>query len=216
MLATFVHLLQGTPYVYQGEELGMTNVKFEAIADYQDIETLNFYREWVDERGADRGDILRAIHAKSRDNARTPMQWTAGPQAGFTSGKPWLKVNPNHTQINAAEELANPESIFHYYRQLISLRKSHLIMVYGSYELLLDADTQIYAFLRKLQAETWLVILNFSPAEAVFALPSHVAVTKRELIIANYPVDLEQDISLLTLRPYEARVYRVHGGPIHG
>ncbi len=209
MLATFVHLLHGTPYVYQGEEIGMTNAKFSSIADYQDIETLNFYREWVVERGNDAATILTAIQAKSRDNARTPVQWNDSPQAGFTTGTPWLKVNPNYQQVNVKDALADPDSIFHYYRRLIGLRKKYPIVVYGSYDLLLESDTQIYAFLRKLESEIWLVILNFSPAEAVFALPSHIAKTMQQLMISNYSVEEQEAIEVLTLKPYEARVYRV-------
>jgi oligo-1,6-glucosidase len=209
MLATFVHLLHGTPYVYQGEEIGMTNARFDSIEDYQDIETLNFYREWAIDRGADRQTILAAIQAKSRDNARTPIQWDASPQAGFTTGRPWLRVNSNYPQVNVQDALADPDSVFHYYRRLIELRRTYPIVVYGSYELLLESDTQNYAFLRRLESETWLVILNFSPAEAVFALPSHIRKTMQQLLISNYAVDEQEPIEVLTLRPYEARVYRV-------
>ncbi|MEX2176645.1 MAG: alpha-glucosidase [Pirellulaceae bacterium] len=209
MLATFLHLLHGTPYIYQGEELGMTNVAFESIDDYRDIETLNFYDEWVNDRGADRDNILAAIHAKSRDNARTPMQWSRAPQAGFTTGEPWIKVNPNYAQINAEDQLANPDSIFHYYRRLVALRREHTIVTYGSYELILEAHEQIYAYLRKLKTEKWLVILNFSREETVFALPTHIECEPIRLVIANYEVAADEDIRLIALRPYEARVYEL-------
>ena len=119
-------MLQGTPYVYQGEEIGMTNVAFDSIDDYRDIETLNMYRELVDEQGQDpAARCWRVIHAKSRDNARTPMQWNDGPQAGFTTGTPWIKVNPNYPAINVEQALADPDSIFYYYQKLIRLRKTH-------------------------------------------------------------------------------------------
>ncbi len=209
LLATFLHTLQGTPYVYQGEEIGMTNVAFESIEDYRDIETCNMYREYVEERGYDPQAVLATIHAKSRDNARTPVQWDAGAQAGFTSGTPWIKVNPNYRTINVAQALADPDSILHYYRRLIQLRKENPIIVYGRYELILDADEQVYAYTRTLPDDRLLVILNFSADTPVFALPGHIGFSAHDLLIANYPVEPSDDIRLLTLRPYEARVYRL-------
>jgi oligo-1,6-glucosidase len=209
LLATFLHMLQGTPYVYQGEEIGMTNVKFESIDDYRDIETLNMYREFVQQRGVDPQAVMAMIYAKSRDNARTPMQWDASAQAGFTSGTPWIKVNPNYQSINAKQALADPSSIFFYYQQLIRLRKQHPIVVYGTYDLILESHQQIYAFTRTLQDERLLVMLNFSKDTPVFALPTHITFAKHELLIGNYDIDPAEDIRLLTLRPYEARVYRL-------
>ena len=209
LLATFLHTLQGTPYVYQGEEIGMTNVAFESIEDYRDIETCNMYREYVEERGYDPQAVLVTIHAKSRDNARTPVQWDAGAQAGFTSGTPWIKVNPNYRTINVAQALADPDSILHYYRRLIQLRKENPIIVYGRYDLIVDADEQVYAYTRTLPDDRLLVILNFSADTPVFALPGYIGFSAHYLLIANYPVEPSDDIRLLTLRPYEARVYRL-------
>ena len=209
LLATFLHMLQGTPYVYQGDEIGMTNVSFPSIDDYRDIETLNMYRAAVDGRGADPQAVLEVIHAKSRDNARTPMQWDDSPNAGFSSGAPWLAVNPNYPRINVAADRAAADSIFAYYQRLIRLRKAHPIIVHGSYDLLLDAHEQIYAFTRELGDERWLVLLNFSADTPVFALPTVIEYAGTELIIGNYAVDPAEDIRLLTLRPYEARVYRL-------
>jgi len=209
LLATFLHTLQGTPYVYQGEEIGMTNVAFESIEDYRDIETCNMYREYVEERGYDPQAVLATIHAKSRDNARTPVQWDAGAQAGFTSGTPWIKVNPNYRTINVAQALADPDSILHYYRRLIQLRKENPIIVYGRYDLIVDADEQVYAYTRTLPDDRLLVILNFSADTPVFALPGDIGFSAHDLLIANYPVEPSDDIRLLTLRPYEARVYRL-------
>ena len=123
LLATFLHLLHGTPYIYQGEEIGMTNVRFESIDEYNDIETRNFYHEWVVERRMDRDLVMAAIYAKGRDNARTPMQWDAAPHAGFTRGQPWLAANPNYREINVAAAVADPDSILHHYRRLIALRR---------------------------------------------------------------------------------------------
>ena len=175
MLATFLHFQQGTPYIYQGEEIGMTNVAFESIDDYRDIATRNMYREAVEDHGVDPQLALAVVHARSRDNARTPMQWDDGPKAGFTTGEPWIKVNPNHTAINVVQALADPNSVLHYYRQLIRLRRENPIMVYGTYDLILDDHPQIYAFTRTLDDDRLLVILNFSGDTPVFVLPDHLA-----------------------------------------
>ncbi|HEY5779287.1 MAG TPA: alpha-glucosidase [Terrimicrobiaceae bacterium] len=207
MLATFLHMLQGTPYVYQGEEIGMTNVKFESIGDYRDIETLNMYKEYVEDRGIDPKVVLPMIHAKSRDNARTPVQWDDSGRAGFTTGTPWIKLNPNYKDINAKQALADPNSIFFYYQKLIRLRREKPIIVQGSYDLILDENQEIYAFTRTLEDEELLVILNFTRNKPVFALPDSVSFSDKELVISNYPVDSAEDVRLLTLRPYEARVY---------
>jgi oligo-1,6-glucosidase len=207
MLATFLHMLQGTPFIYQGEEIGMTNVHFESIDDYRDVEIHNLYRELVREKGFDPQDVMAMIHARGRDNARTPFQWDDREHAGFTSGTPWMKVNPNYTQINAAQALADPNSIFHYYRRLIQLRREHPIIIYGSYDLILDDHPQIYAFTRRLDDERLLVMLNFTANTPIFILPSHISYHEKELLIGNYPVDPNEDIHRLTLRPYEARVY---------
>lgn len=209
LLATFIHMLQGTPYVYQGEEIGMTNVAFESIDEYRDIETLNMYRELVVDKGMDANVVLGIIHSKSRDNARTPMQWDAGEQAGFTSGTPWIKVNPNYREINVEQALKDPDSIFYYYQKLIRLRKQNAVIVYGTYELILEDHPQMYAFTRTLEAERLLVILNFSDDKPVFDLPSRKSVSQHELLIANYAVDTASDMHRIALRPYEARVYRI-------
>jgi oligo-1,6-glucosidase len=209
LLGTFLHMLQGTPYVYQGEEIGMTNVRFPSIDDYRDIETLNMYREFVHDRGIDPATVMAGIHAKSRDNARTPVQWDDSSNAGFTTGKPWIGVNPNYPEINVRAALADPDSVFHYYKKLIRLRKENPVIVHGRYDLLLEAHTEIYAFTRTYGKDRLLVILNFTPNQPVFALPSGIAYSGTELMISNYEVDAAEDIALLTLRPYEARVYRV-------
>ncbi len=209
LLGTFIHLQQGTPYIYQGEELGMTNVAFESIKDYRDIESLNLYQELVEERGADPAEVLRLVQVKGRDNARTPMQWDAGPQAGFTTGTPWIKVNPNYPTINAAQALADPDSVFHYYQKLIRLRKQWAAVVYGRYDLILEDHPEIYAFTRTLDAERLLVVLNFSTATPVFHLPADIPFTSHELLLGNYPTDPTPTPQEFTLRPYEARVYRL-------
>jgi len=209
MLATFTHMLQGTPYVYQGEEIGMTNVPFESIEDYRDVETLNMYKEMVEEKGVEPGDMLRIFHAKSRDNARTPMQWDSSDQAGFTTGTPWIKVNPNYKEINVVQALADPDSVFHYYKRLIRLRQENPILVYGKYDLLLDSHEEIYSFTRTLEADRLLIILNFSENTPEFNLPENTTFSTSNLLISNYKVDSSDNIHKFALRPYEARVYRL-------
>ncbi len=209
MLATFVHMLQGTPYVYQGDEIGMTNVAFESIDDYRDVATRNLYREAVEEKGANPKEVLRVVHAKSRDNTRTPMQWNSRVYAGFTTGTPWIKVNPNYKAINVMKALAEPNSIFYYYKKLIQLRKEHPIIVYGNYDLILGDHEEIYAFTRTLQEERLVVILNFSKNSPVFRLPEEISYSSAELLISNYDVDVDENVRQITLRPFEARVYRL-------
>jgi oligo-1,6-glucosidase len=207
MLATFLHMLQGTPYIYQGEEIGMTNVRFASIDDYKDIETLNMYREKVVENGEDPQKVMEAIYAKGRDNARTPFQWDDSENAGFTTGTPWIKVNPNYKEINAKQAVEDPNSIYHYYRKLIQLRKQYPIVVYGSYDIILPKHEQIYAYTRTYENEKLLVILNFSAEQPTFELPKEITFTTKQLLISNYDVNGEESIDTFTLKPYEARVY---------
>jgi oligo-1,6-glucosidase len=207
MLATFLHMLQGTPFIYQGEEIGMTNVRFESIDDYKDIETLNMYREKVMEQGEDTKKVMESIYAKGRDNARTPFQWDDSENAGFTAGTPWIKVNPNYKEINAKQAIEDPNSIYHYYRKLIQLRKQHPIIVYGTYDLILPEHEQIYAYTRTYHNEKLLVILNFSDQQPVFEWPKDLSFSYKELLISNYQVDGDEKIDFIKLKPYEARVY---------
>ncbi|WP_077619986.1 glycoside hydrolase family 13 protein [Bacillus sinesaloumensis] len=208
MLATFLHMLQGTPYIYQGEELGMTNVQFESIDEYKDIETLNMFKEKV-EAGVDPERVMQSIYAKGRDNARTPMQWDESENAGFTTGTPWLSVNPNYSEINAANQIGDPNSVFHYYKRLIELRKQHEIIVYGSYDLLLPDHPTIYSYTRTLVDEKVLVVLNFAKEYSLFTLPKDCSYKTQELLISNYDVDQNDSIKEIELKPYEARVYRL-------
>lgn len=209
MLATFTLMLQGTPYIYQGEEIGMTNVAFETINDYRDVETLNMYRELVEEKGVDAQALLKVIHAKSRDNARTPLQWDDSENAGFTSGIPWIKVNSNYKSINVRSALADPNSIFYYYKKLIELRKQNPVVVYGNYDLLLENDERVYAFTRTLEEDRLLVLLNFTSDYVTFELPAPPRYSRAELLIGNYTAIDNENIRAFTLRPYEARVYRL-------
>ncbi|MDN4526880.1 glycoside hydrolase family 13 protein [Fictibacillus fluitans] len=209
MLATFLHMMQGTPYVYQGEEIGMTNVRFETIEEYEDIETLNMYREKVMDGGEDLAQVMNSVYVKGRDNARTPIQWDDSENAGFTEGNPWLKVNPNYKEINAKQAMEDPESIFHFYRRLIQLRKENEIIVYGNYDLLLEEHPHIYAYSRTLGGEKLLVMLNFSDERPVFEMPEEMEFSDHELMISNYEVHAEESIQTVELKPYEARVYRL-------
>ena len=196
MLATMLHGMQGTPFIYQGEELGMTNIRLE-LEQYQDLESLNLFRERT-AQGYDPQDVMRSIRARGRDNARTPMQWTAGENAGFTTGTPWLPVNENHRFLNAEAELADPDSVFHYYRRLIALRKQYDVFRDGRFTLLCPEDPQVFAYTRDTDTAHMLVVCNFSGAEAAFSLPE--AFRHAETLIANYPGEPE------TLRPWEARI----------
>jgi oligo-1,6-glucosidase len=205
MLGTWLHLLKGTPYVYQGEELGMSNMPFAGIDELRDIESINMFHEAVDERGADPAQVLQAIRTKGRDNARTPVQWDAGPNAGFTSGKPWIGVNPNYREVNASQALADPDSVFHHYRRLIALRREHAVIVHGRYALLLPDHPQIYAYTRTLGNQVLLVVCNFSAETPHFAWPAGLPAGPWTLLIANLPVAPGPVAADFTLRPYEAR-----------
>ncbi|KIL46712.1 oligo-1,6-glucosidase [Jeotgalibacillus alimentarius] len=205
MLATFLHMLQGTPYIYQGEEIGMTNIRFDSIKDYKDIETLNYYRDALNE-GKSEEDIMQSIYTKGRDNARTPMQWNDEVNAGFTSGTPWIAVNENYKEINASKAVHDPDSIFHYYKKLISLRKQYEIIQYGDYELLLPDHTEIYAYTRSYEGKKLLVLTNFSDQEQVFTKPGELQFDADQVLVSNGVVaSLETDE--VVLRPYEAVVY---------
>ncbi|XXM71391.1 glycoside hydrolase family 13 protein [Lysinibacillus sphaericus] len=211
MLATFLHMMQGTPYIYQGEELGMTNVKFDSLEEYNDIEIHNMYREKVTEGGEDHDKIMEAIYRKGRDNARTPMQWDGSEHAGFTTGAPWLKVNPNYKEINAENALKDPSSIFYYYKELNRLRKEHDIIVYGTYDLILEDDPQIYAYTRTLGEEKLVILCNFTGEDAAFTLPEHLHAESLSLLIGNYDGSGDYTLEYGTLKPYEARVYKLKG-----
>ncbi len=208
MLATVLHMMKGTPYIYQGEEIGMTNVRFQSIDEYRDIETLNMYNEKVVDRGEDKEKVMESIYIKGRDNARTPMQWDNKTHAGFTTGEPWLAVNPNYKEINVKQALKDEDSIFYYYKKLIELRKNNEIVVYGSYDLILEKNTSIFAYVRTYGDEKLLVIANFTADESVFEMPEDISYSESELFIHNYDVEIGS-IDNITLRPYEAMVFKL-------
>ena len=194
MLATMLHGMQGTPYIYQGEELGMTNLKLP-LEQYVDVEIHNLYRDWT-AAGRSPEEVMEAVWARGRDNARTPMQWTAGENAGFTTGKPWLAINPNHATINAEAALADPDSIFYYYQKLIALRKSLNVFRDGSFTLLDPQDENVFAYTRDTEQEHLLVVCNFTGEEQPFNIPQGYETA--ETLISNYRGQAN------VLRPYEA------------
>jgi oligo-1,6-glucosidase len=211
LLATVLHLHRGTPYVYQGDEIGMTNAPFASIDDFDDIESRNHYTAAV-AAGEDPETVLEAMRHMSRDNARTPMQWNDSPNAGFTTGTPWLPVNPNYRQINVAEAVDDPNSIFHYFRRVIALRHADPVVAYGDFTMLLPDDELVYAYTRALDGVSLLVVANFSDTTVPADVPERGAWAASELVLANYPVDDGAD---LELRPWECRVYRRTGaGPV--
>jgi oligo-1,6-glucosidase len=202
MLTTFVLTMRGTPYYYYGDELGMTNIRFSSIDQYRDIDTRNRYKK-IQSEGGDLNQFLEDQKRVGRDNGRTPFQWDATPQAGFTSGTPWLPVNPNYTVINAATQENDPNSVLNYFRSAMALRKNHLALVYGAYQLLDAANPQVYAYTREWQGDRLLVLLNFSGTPA--AANVGVDVAKAERVLCNY----SEGETSLELRPYEAAVFRL-------
>ena len=201
--ATVLHGMQGTPYVYQGEELGMTNVPFTSIDQFRDLDSINAYRELVEEQHVFTAEeMMRYLCRKSRDNARTPFQWDDSAYAGFSTVEPWIMVNPNYKEINAKKQVDDPESVFNYYRKLIALRKEKEIIVYGTYDLLLPESEEIYMYTRTLGEEKLLVVCNFSEKEVAVEIPEEFR--KGSYLIANYPEGKIKE--QMTIRPYEAFV----------
>jgi oligo-1,6-glucosidase len=201
MLAAVLHLHRGTPYVYQGEELGMTNAPFAGIADFRDIEAIGQYAQAVELEGRSPEDVLAVLRARGRDNARTPMQWDDSPHAGFTTGTPWLAVNPNHTEINAAAAAADPDSVYHWYRRLIELRHTEPAVVDGDFTMLLPQDERLYAFTRRLGDTELLVIGNFTAEPVKAEIDDSWA--GAELVLTN--TTAPQD---LVLGPWQVVVHR--------
>ena len=202
MLATCIHMMQGTPYVYQGEELGMTNVYFDKLEDYRDIESINYFEEFTESGLMTPEHMMKCLMLRSRDNARTPMQWDDSKQAGFTEGEPWIKVNPNYKKINAAQQLEDPDSVFHYYQKLIRLRKEKDIIVYGEFEPLYREDEQIFAYTRKQDQEKLLTVCNFSDKNAEVEVPEEFK--GAECLITN--LGRKEFERKIVLNPYEAFV----------
>lgn len=204
MLATLLHGMKGTPYIYQGEELGMTNVRFDDINEYNDIESLNMYKYRIS-KGYTHEEIMESIYAKGRDNARTPMQWDDSENAGFTTGTPWLAVNKNYDKINAKQCLQDENSIFNHYKKLIDIRKNNDTIIYGDYKLLCEDDENIFAYVRELNGDKILVVCNFYDKDVEFKFDGDFNYSK--VLLSNYN-DSSKMIEKLKLRPYEAVMYR--------
>ena len=202
MLATCIHMMQGTPYVYQGEELGMTNCPFNTLDNFRDLESINAFHELTEQGKMTEEDMMAAIGYKGRDNARTPMQWDDSAYAGFSTATPWIMVNPNYTKINAKDQVNREDSVFKYYQKLIKLRHESELIVYGTYDLILDDDKDIYAYIRTLGDEKLIVYCNFSENTREVELPEEF--TNGKVLISNY-IDAKVNHKI-TLRPYEAIV----------
>ena len=202
MLATCIHMMQGTPYVYQGEELGMTNCPFNTLDNFRDLESINAFHELTEQGKMTEEDMMAAIGYKGRDNARTPMQWDDSAYAGFSTANPWIMVNPNYTKINAKDQVNREDSVFKYYQKLIKLRHESELIVYGTYDLILDDDKNIYAYIRTLGDEKLIVYCNFSENTREVELPEEF--TNGKVLISNY-IDAKVNHKI-TLRPYEAIV----------
>lgn len=202
MLATCIHMMQGTPYVYQGEELGMTNCPFNTLDNFRDLESINAFHELTEQGKMTEEDMMAAIGYKGRDNARTPMQWDDSAYAGFSTTNPWIMVNPNYTKINAKDQVNREDSVFKYYQKLIKLRHESELIVYGTYDLILDDDKDIYAYIRTLGDEKLIVYCNFSENTREVELPEEFV--NKKVLISNYS-DAKAN-QKITLRPYEAIV----------
>ena len=204
MLATLLHGMKGTPYIYQGEELGMTNVRFDDINDYNDIESLNMYKDRLS-KGYSHNEIMESIYAKGRDNARTPMQWNDLENAGFSDAEPWIKVNQNYKWLNAQAQITDENSIFNHYKKLIDIRKNNDTIIYGDYKLLCEDDENIFAYVRELNGDKILVVCNFYDKDVEFKFDGDFNYSK--VLLSNYN-DSSKMIEKLKLRPYEAVMYR--------
>ncbi|MEC3608591.1 alpha,alpha-phosphotrehalase [Bacillus glycinifermentans] len=209
MLATAIHMLQGTPYIYQGEELGMTNPKFDDISLYRDVESINMYR-LMKEEGKSEQEIINILKAKSRDNSRTPMQWNGGENAGFTTGTPWIPIPANYKDINAEEALDDPDSVFYHYKKLNKLRKEYEIITTGDFQLILEDDPQLFAYVRNGKNEKLLVINNFYGKETEFRLPENIDCEgySAEVLITN-DLEIPEQFGRFMVKPYQSIVYHL-------
>ncbi|SHJ53857.1 glycoside hydrolase family 13 protein [Tepidibacter formicigenes] len=206
-LGLMYFMIQGTPFIYQGQEIGMTNVKFESIEEYNDIRTKNMYYI-KKEQGIPHEDIMEVVWAGSRDNSRTPMQWDESSNAGFTTSKPWIGVNPNYKEINVAKQQKDSNSILNFYKRMIKIKKENEVLIYGKYDLILENNKQIYAYTRTLDNKKTVVICNLTSSEAVYE-HNDLKLKYGGLLLSNYDVKSHKDITNFVLKPYEARVYNI-------
>lgn len=208
LLALMLLSMRGTPYIYQGDEFGMTNVTFDTIDDYRDVETLNVWKE-TQENSGDLDKLMKAIHWQGRDNARTPVQWDDSANAGFTSGEPWIKVNPNYESINAKSQEMNPRSVLHFYRKMITIRKTYPVLVYGDFEIINEDDASIFAYYRQDEEYHMLIVLNFSSEDQSFALEQEIAKAELIRIVSNYRQSNEVENGAIVLQPWEGIMYKI-------
>ena len=209
MLGTALHMLQGTPYIYEGEEIGMTNAFFNKIEDYRDVEALGIFKDFTGRKGFSTKDTLELLRLKSRDNARTPMQWSTEKNAGFSEAESWIAVNDNYKTINAEASVKDPKSVFSYYKKLVQLRHEVSVITDGVYKLL-DADNEkVYTYLRKNEDETLLVICNFTKETIDYPVGDFVEATQGTLLISNYADAPQQYADAIELKPYGAYVYEI-------
>jgi oligo-1,6-glucosidase len=207
-LATVLHLHRGTPFVYQGDELGMANAPFAAIGDYRDIQALNFYSETASRGDADLAALVAAMGRMSRDHARTPVQWDGSPGTGFTRGAPWIAVNPDHAEVNAAAQVGDPGSVFEHYRALISLHHTDPVVIHGDFELLLVDHPAVWAFLRRSPDAALLVAANLSGNGIGISLPLDTGWAAAAVVLTNLPGRPLRPLPDLELRPWESVVWR--------
>jgi alpha-glucosidase len=205
-LAVMYFFMQGTPFIYQGQEIGMTNIKFKSIEEYKDIRTKNMYKIKIEE-GISHEDIMKEVWETSRDNSRTPMQWDESENSGFTTGKPWIGVNPNYKEINVLNQKNDSNSILNFYKKMISIKKENNIFTYGVYNLILEEHKQIYAYTRILNNEKAVIICNLTDSEANYKY-NNIKLSYNNLILSNYNVKQHNNITSFVLRPYEARIYK--------
>lgn len=206
-IAAMYFMMQGTPFIYQGQEIGMTNVRFKTIEEYNDVKTINLY-SINKAKGMSDEDIMKVIWASSRDNSRTPMQWDESPNAGFTTGISWIGVNPNYKEINVARQKKDTDSMFNFYKKMISIKKQNDILIYGKYDLILENDKQIFAYTRTLDNEKVIVICNLTASEAVYEYEDE-KLKYDGLVLNNYEVHNHEDTTTIVLKPYETRMYLV-------
>lgn len=206
-LGLMYFMQQGTPFIYQGQEIGMTNVKYENIDDYNDIKSVGIYNDMI-AKGIDKDKALRHLWAISRDNARTPMQWDASSNSGFSKSNPWIKINPNYRDINVENQLNDKDSILNFYKKMIKIRKENEALIYGEYKLILEDDENIYSYIREFENEKFIIITNLTDKKVEFSYDEEV-LKYENLLISNYNIKSHEDINKILLNPYEARLYKL-------
>ena len=207
-LALMYFMQMGTPFIYQGQEIGMTNADYNSIDDFDDVATIYNYKERI-ENGMSEEEALALVKATTRDNSRTPMQWNSTDNGGFTTGMPWMKVNKNYKKINVEDELKDDDSILNFYKDMIKIRKENRTLIYGKYKLVLKDDDKIYAYTRTLNNEKYIIITNISEENVKFDYDEE-KLKYKDLLLSNYKVNEHEDITKFILKPYEARLYKLY------